>query len=458
MFCKLNKDYCLRGWKNYKYAISSINNGSRPIAISEKQFEILSSFFEMPSDDDFFTKLFLSGIIEECSANSDIYDYQKYFDYGNLYFDNVIFSITGKCNYKCRHCSVNAPNTSVRDLSFEELENIIIQIKDCGLKNIVLIGGEPLVRPDLLRIVDRITEEGMFISSIYTNGSLITDALLDEFDARGIHPAFQISYDGYGFHDKMRGVNGAEDNFFKVVSLLAKRNYNAVCYMSVTKESIVSLENTVRILSYYGVKALTVFPPFDCGKWQDVPDNEKLSFKEVLEAYIEYIPKYIKAGFPIDLNLYRIIYFNAQKRKYKLIPKSAVLLKDFQNSPACRTFGTELNISPSGIISPCYAIMESDFVKNNMPNILKDPLKASITNSLFTKCIELKSIDIFETNEKCGHCSYKLECGGGCRSSALLAENSFFAADPVMCYTFENGYYEKLKQAVLDGYEQIGSK
>ncbi|MCM1480240.1 MAG: SPASM domain-containing protein, partial [Muribaculaceae bacterium] len=251
------------------------------------------------------------------------------------------------------------------------------------------------------------------------------------------------------------GVKGAEKNFFKVISLLIKRNYKVICYMSVTKESLVSLEKTVGVLADCGVGSLTVFPPFECGNWKNVSDNEKLSFEEVLEAYIEYIPKYIEAGFPIDLNLYRIAYFDAKKRKYKLIPKSAVSVNNFRNSPACRTFGTELNISPKGIISPCYAIMDSDFVKNNMPNILKNSLKSAITNSAFTRCVELKSADIFDENKKCGCCEYKLKCGGGCRSSALLSENNFFAPDPAMCRVFENGYYEKLQKAVSDGFKKM---
>ena len=65
---------------------------------------------------------------------------------GILHFDSVIFSITGRCNYKCRHCSVNAPNAALEEISFERICGTLDEIKECGIENVVLIGGEPLIR------------------------------------------------------------------------------------------------------------------------------------------------------------------------------------------------------------------------------------------------------------------------------------------------------------------------
>ena len=88
----------------------------------------------------------------------------------------------------------------------ERIEELLDEMKDCGLKNIVLIGGEPLVRRDFMQIFDAILQRGMFVVQIFTNGSLVNDALLDELDKRNISPTFMISFDGVGYHDIMRGV------------------------------------------------------------------------------------------------------------------------------------------------------------------------------------------------------------------------------------------------------------
>lgn len=458
MFVRLKENICLRGWKNIPYAIDFFGSPVRPVPITRSQAELLAGSFLYFGEDTFQTWLKDNRMLEECPAGACLRESQKYKNYGNLYFDQIIFSITGKCNYKCRHCSVSAPGAVMGEMTYEELESLIVQFRECGLKNITLIGGEPLVRPDFMRIVDRILEEGLFVSSVYTNGSLIDEELLQNFEKRRIHPAFQISYDGYGFHDRMRGVAGAEERFFRSLRLLKKYDYPVTCYMSMTKESIVSLPKTVTVLAEEGVSSLTVFPPFDCGNWESVPEEEKLTFGELLEAYIHYIPQYIEADFPLTLNLYRIAFFSAPKRKYMLIPKSSFREKALSKCPACRTFGTELNISPEGLLSPCYAIMGNEYVKTYMPNVLHIPLKDALTDSEFTRCIELKASDILHRNEKCRNCGYQLQCGGGCRSSALLSEQDFQAPDPAMCFTFEHGYYERLRAAVQLGYEKRREK
>lgn len=134
---------------------------------------------------------------------------QAEFAYGCLHFSSVIFSITGKCNYNCLHCSVNAPEAPLGEFSFERIEELLDEMKDCGLKNIVLIGGEPLVRRDFMQIVDAILQRGMFVVQIFTNESLVNEALLDELDKRKISPTFMISFDGVGYHPDKAAVTPA---------------------------------------------------------------------------------------------------------------------------------------------------------------------------------------------------------------------------------------------------------
>lgn len=457
MFVRLKKEIFLRGWKNIPYSLYSFKNSSAPYKITKEQSGILSGavLYEKGT---FLDMLMNIGYLEECSEYDKITDNQKYKRYDNLYFNSVIFSITGKCNYRCRHCSVSAPDAAMGEMTFEQIEKLIVQFKECGLKNITLIGGEPLVHPDFMRIVDRIISEGIIVSSVYTNGSLINEKLLDDFEQRGIKPGFQISYDGYGFHDKMRGVKGAEKSFFKALKLLKSRNYHVSCAMSITKDSISSLSDTVDILTENGVSLLTAYPPFDCGNWKKVSDADKLTFEELLEEYIRYIPLYIEADFPLTLNLYRIAYFSREKRKYLIIPKSVIKNKNPSECYACRTFNSELDISPDGYLSPCYAIMDTAFVKENMPNILETSFVDAITDSAFTRSVELTVEDIFNENEKCSECKYKTECGGGCRSSALISDNDFMGYDRAMCYAFENGYIDRLRNAVKEGYARRNEK
>ena len=109
----------------------------------------------------------------------------------------------------------------------------------------------------------------MFVVQIFTNGSLVNETLLDELDKRKISPTFMISFDGVGYHDIMRGVKGAEERFYRCVDLLISRGFRVTCNMCFTKDSIVSIWETIETLAAKGVESLTVYPPVESGLWKD---------------------------------------------------------------------------------------------------------------------------------------------------------------------------------------------
>lgn len=71
-----------------------------------------------------------------------------------------------------------------------------------------------------MEIVDALLAGGIRITTIYSNGKLVTDKLLDQLAERSIHPEFNMSYDGVdGWHDWLQGIRGAgklvEDAFLR---------------------------------------------------------------------------------------------------------------------------------------------------------------------------------------------------------------------------------------------------
>lgn len=68
-----------------------------------------------------------------------------------------------------------------------------------------LTGGEALTRRDFFEIVDALLEHGIVITLIYSNGALVNENVLKEFENRKIWPGFNISFDGVeGWHDWLR--------------------------------------------------------------------------------------------------------------------------------------------------------------------------------------------------------------------------------------------------------------
>lgn len=451
----LNELFCLRGWKNKPYCICNDTLPAPPISISRELTELLSGPFEYEGGSAATDRLIRSGIVRPAKEGECLEPSRRYRNYGCLHFNTVIFSITGKCNYNCMHCSVNAPSAPMGELPFSRIETMLDEMKECGLKSVVLIGGEPLIRKDFLQIVDAVTVRGMFVTEIFTNGSLIDETLIEELMSRKLKPLFMISFDGVGFHDTMRGIKGAEEVFYHSVELLRSRGFPIACNMCVTKDSIHSLWDTIVTLAEKGVSSLTVYPPVECGLWKDKIDELGASMELVGEVYTDVIEKYVAADYPLDLHLYGLMYFMKRVRRFAMIPHWGYSQGKAAVTPACKVYQKELNISPEGILSPCYALMADEYIRTHMPNVHKMPLKQALTDSAFTRIMELTAADIAAHNPKCRECEYLPSCAGGCRMNAFEKNGDFLSYDPQMCFFYERKLPERFREAVKRGQKNM---
>ncbi len=80
-------------------------------------------------------------IVEPCSYGEGLAPDQEYRQYQNRFIRTAHWSITGKCNYKCRHCYMSAPEAKYGELSHETIMDIIGQLEECGVMSVTLTGG-----------------------------------------------------------------------------------------------------------------------------------------------------------------------------------------------------------------------------------------------------------------------------------------------------------------------------
>jgi 12,18-didecarboxysiroheme deacetylase len=121
----------------------------------------------------------------------------------------VVWNCTRRCNLKCVHCYSQSENKAYEgELSTDEGFAMLEDLARFGVPVTLFSGGEPLVRPDLLTLIERTVALGMR-AVISTNGTLITE----EKAAR--LKAFNLSYVGVSLdglrdvNDRFRGVSGA---------------------------------------------------------------------------------------------------------------------------------------------------------------------------------------------------------------------------------------------------------
>jgi cyclic pyranopterin phosphate synthase len=87
-------------------------------------------------------------------------------------------SVTDRCNYRCTYCMPHdvqwLPKPEV--LTFEEIEFLARIFAEEGVDQIRLTGGEPLVRRDLPRLIEKLKKiPGIHDISLTTNGYFLTE-------------------------------------------------------------------------------------------------------------------------------------------------------------------------------------------------------------------------------------------------------------------------------------------
>ena len=154
----------------------------------------------------------------------------------------LIASITSSCNLHCTGCYSRANNACSDDepqnqLSDDDWHNIFKQAKDLGISFIVLAGGEPLLRQDVLI---KASEMGEILFPVFTNGTLLDEKNLELFDEnRNLVPIISIEGD-QDVTDLRRGA-GVYNHIVNVMELMKDNNIIFGTSLTFTKRNISSL-------------------------------------------------------------------------------------------------------------------------------------------------------------------------------------------------------------------------
>lgn len=171
---------------------------------------------------------------------------------------DAVFELTPQCNFQCRMCYVRLPKDDVprygRELSAAEWIHIAEQARDMGVLNLVLTGGEPLMRPDFAEIYEAIAQMG-FLVTLQTNCSLMTDgvmALLDRFPPYLIKTTLYGASDGA--YEKVCGVRGGLTRVLDGIKKIQKAGIPLTAVATATRDNWAEMEETYRLAAGLGLR------------------------------------------------------------------------------------------------------------------------------------------------------------------------------------------------------------
>jgi MoaA/NifB/PqqE/SkfB family radical SAM enzyme len=166
---------------------------------------------------------------------------------------NVFFHLLTACNLSCRHCYINPPQHGTATLPKNTvLEWLRLFARPERQSNLILLGGEPTMHPDLADII-RAAKAMRYTVTVDSNGFLFHD-LLERVTPKELdYLSFSLDGPDPEVNDPIRG-----DNVFATCTNNLRRavekGFNTSVIYTVSSLNIDHLHRMPSLLSELGVK------------------------------------------------------------------------------------------------------------------------------------------------------------------------------------------------------------
>ena len=368
----------------------------------------------------------------------------------------ISWNLTYRCNLACEHCYLDAggaPQVGTEnfndrsELGTDECFRVIDELAAFAPECVtILTGGEPLLRRDILAIVRRASERGLWVV-VGTNGVSITENLarrLAEAGARGL----SLSLDALDpdRHDGFRKVRGAWRNTVEGAEILHRTGLPFIVQTTAGAHNLGELDAIADFAhNRLAARVWNLYFLVPTGRGQFVSDITPAQYDEVLASLYRIQRKYDRrmlVNAKCAPHYIKTVLENARLRQgYGGQADSERTPVDSPQSTASwagqspiRTYsggaggcpaGTHyMGIRPNGDVTPCPYLP-----------VFAGTLRSSSLADLWTSS-ELFA-DIRRRTSlggRCGQCEMNDHCGG-CRARAYGMTGDLMAEDPLCTHT-----------------------
>jgi radical SAM protein with 4Fe4S-binding SPASM domain len=373
----------------------------------------------------------------------------------------ISWNLTYRCNLACEHCYLDAgprplvgtENFSDRsELGTEECFKVIDDIAAFAPECLtILTGGEPLLRRDILEIVQRAAERGLWVV-VGTNGVRITENVgrrLADAGARGL----SLSLDALDpeRHDRFRMVRGAWQNTVEGAAILNRTGLPFIVQTTAGSHNLEELE-AIADFAYerLAAKVWNLYFLVPTGRGQFVSDMTPAQYDQVLAAL-----------YRIQQKFNRRMLVNAKCAPHYIktvleqpdstsaepplgVSQGFAQIRVYSGGAGGCPAGTHyMGIRPNGEVTPCpyLPVFAGSLRKTSLADLWNG-------SPLFTG-IRLRA----SLGGRCGGCEMNAHCGG-CRARAFGMTGDLMAEDPLCTHTpgrFAGSPLLKAQQPALAG-------
>jgi len=204
---------------------------------------------------------------------------------------NVFFHLLTHCNLRCRHCYINPDQHGENTLDIDTINHWLALFADRHpASNLILLGGEPTLHPDLAQAVKSARGLGYASVTIDTNGYLFHNILdrvtPDELDF------FSFSLDGPRpeINDPLRGA-GCFDACTKGIAAAKARGFAISLIYTVSRANIDHLHHMPALVQQMGVDRFFIQVIGVRGQWTEDAEHRETLAQVDRETWLEVVPR-----------------------------------------------------------------------------------------------------------------------------------------------------------------------
>lgn len=207
-----------------------------------------------------------------------LFPYDYFFRKGKVSYPlNINLFLTLNCNARCKMCNLKQLlNKKGTEMSIESIERLLKEVAKYKT-NIVLFGGEPILRQDFLDIL-RLVKKYKLPCGIFTNGTLFNPELIKKIINLEMNfVAFSLQGIGKA-HDEVVGIPGAYEKMIKAVKEFIKyknRKTKIILHTTIWEDNLDELGKIVELGEQLGVDLIRFGHPTFFTK-QDIETNKKV--------------------------------------------------------------------------------------------------------------------------------------------------------------------------------------
>jgi heme b synthase len=336
----------------------------------------------------------------------------------------LAWEATRRCNLACLHCRAAAGSGPYPgELTTEEGVRFLDDLSKMGNVVVILTGGEPLLRDDILELAAHGTGRGHRMV-MAVNGTLLTPAMATRLKDVGIQ-RLSISIDGASAasHDRLRAVPGAYEGALAGIAACREAGLPFQINTTVTRANRAELAAIFDLAISLEAAAHHVFVLVPTGRGEEIRDQlvHPAEYEETLGWLLDRQKEgrlFIKPT--CAPQYYRLWRQDAAARGERITPTTHGLEAMTKGCLGGQGFAF---VSYKGEVQPC------GYLELVAGNVRETPFAEIWANSQLFQ--QLRRVDDYRG--KCHSCQYRKVCGG-CRARAYALTGDVLAADPICPY------------------------